>query len=109
VLAHVPQETIDGLIAGAHELIAERGGHSIHAVDHVLAGWGAESHLEKLQRIVAASGLSEGKLRETITQLEADPETYFVSAEAHNRWRGDLDYDSYAMRRIVSVNLFAAP
>jgi methyltransferase family protein len=109
VLEHVPLEAIDGLIAGAQELLAERSGRSIHAVDHVLAGWGADSHLEKLRRIVAASGLSEGDLEKTITRLEADPETYFVSAEAHNRWRGDLDYDSYAMRRIVSVNLFAAP
>jgi Methyltransferase domain len=108
VLEHVPLEAISGLITGAQELIAERRGHSIHAVDHVLAGWGADSHLEKLERIVAASDLSEGELRETITRLEADPETYFVSAEAHNRWRGDLDYDSYAMRRIVSINLFAA-
>jgi hypothetical protein len=38
--------------------------------------------------------------------MESDPETYFVSAEAHNRWRGDLPYDQYTMRRIGSVNLF---
>ena len=40
VLEHVPLEAIDGVIAGAAELLAERGGCSIHAVDHVLAGWG---------------------------------------------------------------------
>jgi len=107
VLEHVPLEAIDGLIAAARELIAASGGLSIHAVDHVLAGWGADEHLEKLERIATASGLSTEELGRAIAQLEKDPETYFVSAEAHNRWRGGLAYDSYPMRRIVSVNLCA--
>jgi uncharacterized UPF0146 family protein len=107
VLEHVPLEAIDAVTAGARELLAEKGGCSIHAVDHVLAGWGAQEHLEKLERIAAGLGVSTQDLHETIKQLEGDPETYFVSAEAHNRWRGDLPYDQYTMRRIVSVNLFA--
>lgn len=105
VLEHIPLEAIDEVIAAARRLIAPAEGLSIHAVDHVLAGWGADDHLEKLERIVAASGLSTEELHETIARLEKDPETYFVSAEAHNRWRGGLPYDQYAMRRIVSVNL----
>jgi hypothetical protein len=52
-------------------------------------------------------GVSDADLDATITALEGDPETYFVSAESHNRWRGAVPYDDYAMRRIVSVNLFA--
>jgi hypothetical protein len=107
VLEHVPLEAIVAVMAGAVDLLSEKQGCSIHAVDHVLAGWGAEEHLEKLERIVAGLGITQQALKETITQLEGDPETYFVSAEAHNRWRGDLAYDSYPMRRIVSVNLFA--
>jgi methyltransferase family protein len=109
VLEHVPLEAIDGLIAAARELVAAAGGHSIHAVDHVLAGWGADEHREKLERIVVASGLSNEELGAAISQLEDDPETYFVSAEAHNRWRGGLPYDSYQMRRIASVNLLGGP
>ncbi len=107
VLEHVPLEAIDTVMAGAKDLVAARKGCSIHAVDHVLAGWGAEEHLEKLQRIAAGMGVSEQALERTIAELEHDPETYFVSAEAHNRWRGALPYDQYTMRRIVSVNLFA--
>lgn len=106
VLEHVPLEQIDSVVEAARGLPA--GGCSIHAVDHVLAGWGAEEHREKLERTVAALELSSTELNETIAAMEADPETYFVSAEAHTRWRGDLPYDSYAMRRIGSVNLFAA-
>ncbi len=107
VLEHVPVEAIDDVIAGSAEILRERGGCSIHAVDHVLAGWGADAHREGLERIVAASGLDSGLLERTISEMELDPETYLVSAEAHNQWRGSVPYDSYPMRRIGSVNLFS--
>ncbi len=106
VLEHVPMEAIDAVMAGAREILGERG-CQIHAVDHVLAGWGADEHLAKLRRIAAGMGVSDAELDAAIAALRDDPETYFVSAEAHNRWRGALPYDEYAMRRIVSVNLFA--
>jgi SAM-dependent methyltransferase len=106
VLEHVPLDQVATVVEAGHQLVAKRGGCSIHAVDHVLAGWGAEEHREKLDRIVGALGLSEQELAGKIAEMEDDPETYFVSAEAHNRWRGDLPYDQYTMRRIGSVNLF---
>jgi SAM-dependent methyltransferase len=108
VLEHVPAEQVGSVVEAGQALVAEQGGCSIHAVDHVLAGWGAGEHREKLDRIVAALGLSAGELAARIDEMERDPETYFVSAEAHNRWRGDLPYDQYTMRRIGSVNLFRA-
>ncbi len=88
------------------ELLDPGAGCSVHAVDHVFAGWGAEAHLERLERIVSGSGLPLPLLGEAIAGLESDPDTYLVSAEAHNRWRGDLPYDEYPMRRIASVQLF---
>jgi hypothetical protein len=106
VLEHVPLADVASAVEAGHELVRKRGGCSIHAVDHVLAGWGAEEHREKLDRIVAALDLSEDELASQIERMEHDPETYLVSAEAHNRWRGDLPYDQYTMRRIGSVNLF---
>jgi hypothetical protein len=89
--------------------VRARGGCQIHAVDHVLAGWGADSHREGLERIVAAMGLDGAELAATIERMERDPETYLVSAEAHNQWRGSVPYDSYPMRRIGSVQLLADP
>jgi hypothetical protein len=109
VLEHVPMEALDAVIAGARKMIKGADGRSIHAVDHVLAGWGSDSHLEGLRKIVELSGLPLADLDQTIDQLRDDPETYFVSAESHNRWRGGLPYDSYAMRRIVSVHINAGP
>ncbi len=109
VLEHVPQPAIEELVERASSLVAERGGCSIHAVDHVLAGWGADAHRDGLERIVEAAGLDPALLEETIEAMERDPETYLVSAEAHNLWRGAVPYDSYPMRRIGSVNLFSRP
>jgi hypothetical protein len=106
VLEHVPLEAIDAVTSGADEAAGERGGCQIHAVDHVLAGWGSDSHREVLDRIVSRLGLDAGRLETEITAMERDPEAYFVSAEAHNQWRGAVPYDSYPMRRIGSINLF---
>jgi hypothetical protein len=106
VLEHVPLEAIDAVMEGARRILAP-GGMQIHAVDHVLAGWGAEEHLEKLRRVAAGMDVAGEQLEAALVELKDDPETYFVSAESHNRWRGALPYDQYAMRRIVSVNLFS--
>ncbi len=108
VLEHVPADQVGHVVEAGHDLVRKHGGCSIHAVDHVLAGWGADEHREKLDRIAAALGLSEAELASQVELMEDDPETYFVSAEAHNRWRGNLPYDQYTMRRIGSVNLFRA-
>jgi uncharacterized UPF0146 family protein len=107
VLEHVPLEAIDAVMSGSRELLADRKGQSIHAVDHVLAGWGAEEHLAGLERIAAGLGIADADLKATLEKLDRDPETYYVSAESHNRWRGGVPYEQYPMRRIVTVNLRA--
>jgi hypothetical protein len=73
----------------------------------VVAGWGADAHLERLEEIVRSSGLAVERLHELVRSLEADPETYFVSAEAHERWRGALPYEDYPMRRIASIGVYS--
>lgn len=108
VLEHVPLDRIESVLEGARAALSA-GGLSIHAVDQVLAGWGAAEHLEKLERMVRASGLSVGTLADALERMQADAEAYLVSAEAHNRWRGHLPYDEYPMRRIGSVHLCAQP
>lgn len=108
VLEHVPLEAIEALMAAAAGAVSERRGSQIHAVDHVLAGWSADSHRAGLERIAAGLGLADA-LGPTLEAMRDDPETYFVSAESHNQWRGAVPYDSYPMRRIGSVNLFAKP
>ncbi len=106
VLEHIPAESMDTVIGAATAALAP-GGCSIHAVDHVLAGWGADAHRERLEKAVRGLGLSVEGLGDLIRRLESDPEAYFVSAEAHERWRGALPYEDYPMRRIASIGLLA--
>ena len=104
VLEHVPADAVGDLIEAADAALAP-GGCSIHAVDHVVAGWGSEGHLERLSEVVRASGLPAAALESVLDRLREDPGTYFVSAEAQQAWRGSLPYDDYPMRRIASIHL----
>ena len=106
VLEHVPNDQVPDVLRAAEELLVPSAGSSIHAIDHVVAGWGAEEHLQGLEQIVESSKLPVAELHETMAALKEDPDTYFVSAEAHERWRGALQYDDYPMRRIASIQLF---
>jgi glycosyltransferase involved in cell wall biosynthesis len=104
VLEHLPAGRVDGLCTGIGELV-EPGGYTIHAVDHVLLGQGDSGHHAHLARIVDGLGVPTGELDELLEQLAGDPETYFLSAEGHNRWRGSVPYDEFPMRRCVSIQL----
>jgi hypothetical protein len=106
VLEHIPLEEIGEVVGAAIEALAPNGA-AIHAIDHVVAGWGAEAHLERLDEIVRGFGLSADQLRETLDELREDPDAYFVSAEAHERWRGAVPYDEYPMRRIASIGVLS--
>ena len=104
VLEHVPLDAVGGVMRAAAGMLAE-GGLSIHAIDHVLSGWSATEHRERLDEMVRSAGLDVERLDEVLGALERDPEAYFVSAEAHERWRGALAYDDFPMRKIASVSL----
>jgi hypothetical protein len=104
VLEHVPLEAIGGVMRAAHDALVP-GGLSVHAIDHVLAGWSADEHRERLDEMVRSAGVDLGRLVGLLERLERDPEAYFVSAEAHERWRGAAPYDDYPMRRIASIGL----
>ena len=106
VLEHIPTDSVAEVVSAALEVLRP-GGCAIHAIDHVVAGWGAEEHLERLEAIASSSGIPVERLDEAIRELGQDPEAYFVSAEAHERWRGRLPYQSYPMRRIASIGLLS--
>jgi hypothetical protein len=107
VLEHIPLDTVEATCAsiGSH---LEGGGCTIHAVDHVLLGPGDADHRERLGLAAAALGFEPGELDGLFDRLASDPDAYFLSAEAHNRWRGTAPYDEFPMRRCVSIQ-FCAP
>jgi hypothetical protein len=107
VLEHLPLDAIDETCTQIKRLTRD-GGYTIHAIDHVVAGDGAAHHREGLRRIVGSLGLEEGELDAVLSELAVDPETYFLSAESHNRWRRGAPYDEFPMRRCVSIQLCVA-
>jgi SAM-dependent methyltransferase len=104
VLEHLPEEELGEVCEAILRLLGP-GGRSIHAIDHVHRGRGSEQHLAKLRRIVSAHAIAEAELDSLLEQIDGDPDAYFLSAEAHNRWRGSTPYEDFPMRRCVSVHL----
>ena len=104
VLEHLPAEALDRLGDDVARF-ARNGACTIHAVDHVLRGPGEAEHLDRLRRVSASLGVARRELDELLVTLADDPETYFLSAESHNRWRGGARYDEFPMRRCVSIHL----
>ena len=104
VLEHVPDDVVASVCSGIRKF-CRPGGVTIHAVDHVLRGRGDLYHLDKLLDYAAHLGLNVAKVVRVIEQSELDPETYFLSAEGHNRWRGSVPYEEFPMRKVVSVQL----
>jgi hypothetical protein len=104
VLEHLPTEALDRLGEDIARY-SRNGGCTIHAIDHVLRGPGDAEHLARLRRLVTSLGVAGDELDKLLTMLEDDPETYFLSAESHNRWRGGAEYDDFPMRRCVSIQL----
>jgi len=104
VLEHVPMEQVASVCHGIKKY-AKAGGKSIHAIDHVLRGAGDLFHLRKLKLYAESLGIAPSRIDQLMSACELDPETYFLSAEGHNLWRGAMNYESFPMRKVVSVQL----
>jgi hypothetical protein len=104
VLEHVQPEILGGVFRGIKKYL-KPSGWSIHAVDHVHKGNGAAEHYATLKSIVTWSGHEEAELAGLLARMETDVETYYLSAESHNRWRGSLSYSDFPMRVCVSLQL----
>lgn len=109
VMEHVqPASVLKSLTAGIKNHSHDRS-IVLHAVDHVMRGAGAAYHADMLERVGADVGVTRADLDRVLDPAELDVETYFLSAEAHNRWRGGLSYDEFPMRRCVSVQFRGKP
>jgi glycosyltransferase involved in cell wall biosynthesis len=104
VLEHIPPEGLLRVTAGMRKFL-KTSGVSIHAVDHVHRGNGSADHLRNLELMVGLFGLPTEELRLQLDLANHDPETYFLSAESHNRWRGPVPYSDFPMRICISVQL----
>ena len=106
VLEHVPADALEGVFAGIKKYLRPDG-WSIHAVDHVHRGRKAVDHYENLRTTVQLSGFEESDLTQLLDRMDGDPETYYLSAESHTRWRRSLPYDEFPMRVCVSIQIIS--
>jgi SAM-dependent methyltransferase len=102
VLEHVATGELAGVTDGTRRCLRPDG-VAIHAVDHVHRGRGSDEHLSKLKLMVEGWSLPPEALTSTLEALCGDTDTYYLSAEGHNRWRGGLPYDEFPMRVCVSI------
>ncbi len=104
VLEHLPILELTGVFKGIERLL-KPGGCSIHTLDYVVRGAGSEWHKAHAARVLALSGFSEDEFEALTSRLASDPETYYLSAEGHNAWRGSKAYSEFPMRPVVSLQI----
>jgi glycosyltransferase involved in cell wall biosynthesis/2-polyprenyl-3-methyl-5-hydroxy-6-metoxy-1,4-benzoquinol methylase len=107
VLEHVPADGMPGVFRGLRRFL-KPSGVSIHAVDHVHRGNGAVEHLTNLRLMAEGFGFSQTSLEGILKRLTEDTETYYLSAESHNRWRGGMSYDEFPMRVCPSIHFISS-
>ena len=98
----MPAQLLPGLFAGLKKFL-KNVGLNLHAIDHVQKGQGDAEHLAKLRLIVEGFGLGARNLDRMLEAMPGDSETYYLSAEGHNRWRGNMKYSEFPMRVCVSI------
>ncbi len=104
VLEHIPDPELLNVFKGMKKYLRPDGIH-IHTVDYVHKGKGTDERMAHLLKMVCRSGLTADELQRVLKCLEADPETYYISAESHNRLRGSLPYSEFPMRVCVSIQI----
>jgi hypothetical protein len=102
VLEHIDALSLHSVFSGirAH---STNSAITVHAVDHVSLGLGQEDHYAKLVLMAQELGLDQIDIDNLLAQLNRDPDAYFLSADAHNMWRGGISYKRFPMRRCPSI------
>jgi hypothetical protein len=112
VLEHVHGEHLANVFE-ATQIALKPGGYSIHVIDHVLQGqgdaWHAAQVLEilKHQNRLTANPLAEpvlaNEVRDLFERARTDLETFLLSPQGHNQWRGGQPYDVFPFRKCIAV------
>jgi SAM-dependent methyltransferase len=110
VLEHVHQPGLADVFAGIRRFLRS-GGYSLHLIDHVLSGEGQEFHEDHLADIVSLQGALDGtapskaigQFFRLLNRAAQDVDTYYLSAEGHNKWRGTAAYSAFRFRKVISI------
>jgi len=112
VLEHVKGPDLDELFE-AIQIGLRQGGASIHCMDVVVDCHGENYHLDQLARILrhqvglAGSSISESEALSHVNAMCVrcleDLETFFLSPQGHNLWRGATPYVDFPFRKVISA------
>lgn len=114
VLEHLPASEVANVFAGIRKFLRPAG-HSIHCIDSVIGGNDTEYHYHQLKLILREQSKlitpeqtpDETLYDRLLAQLGGDLETFYLSAEGHNLWRGGTSYDDFPFRKVVSIQTCA--
>ncbi|MDA3896716.1 MAG: methyltransferase domain-containing protein [Desulfobacteraceae bacterium] len=104
VLEHVPLENLKSVFA-AMGYYLKPDGYSLHAVDYIQKGNGDKWCRDMLLELCRLSDIAEDEMFGLLKKMGEDTETYYLSAEGHNSWRGGTPYGKFPMRVCVSLQL----
>lgn len=121
VLEHITHDALPAVFRGIAGHLRP-GGHSIHCVDHVLAGLDVDYHVAGLTLALAwqealgrgadadeaACRLASVSLQALLETAGRDLETFFLSPQGHQLWRGGVAYDAFPFRKVISVQTAVA-
>lgn len=103
VLEHISIDHLSGIFNGTRKYLT-KGGYSIHTVDFVAKGKDDSFSARHLRRI-----LIENEVLTDVQHLKKaileDDDTYFLSAEAHLKWKRNAPYADYPYRKVTSVHI----
>jgi SAM-dependent methyltransferase len=109
VLEHIHEPALTSAFQGIGRHL-KPGGVSLHAIDFVVSGHGADFHTLQVSRILdcqaSLAGTRPPELSLLIETLKQDDDTYYLSASGHNLWRGNTPYDEFPFRKVVSIQSF---
>lgn len=113
VLEHMPEEALESCFDAIAQVLVP-GGCSVHCFDFIVSGQGQEYARQTGSHVLALqSGLSgqpqpgDGQLDALLEHLNSDLETFYLSPQGHNSWRGIQPYDQFPFRKVVSVQTIA--
>lgn len=109
VLEHMPEPALRSCFDAIAPLLRP-GGASLHCFDFVLEGTGHEHALQNALQIASAQAALTGSavsvdriLSDALERARGDLETFYLSAQGHNGWRGKQAYDDFPFRKVVSL------
>lgn len=108
VLEHIRAESLPQCFDAIAEVLAP-GGVSIHCFDFILQGPGDIYDRSIAEQIIAQQGRvcesPTDSLPSLLDRLRDDVETFYLSPQGHQLWRGARAYDEFPFRKVVSLQM----